>query len=120
MCCTRLAENAGRKNRKKFAIWAPSYKFARLYLRNQGMYRQSGKSLLNSNISFTRAHNMANFGPLAAKISLGNPSKFQRVWRVGFVNAPTSLNGRQPTFARRLAVSRAGTLYTHFRELLPP
>jgi len=32
--------------------------------------------LLNSNISSTRAHNMANFGPLAAKISLGHPSKF--------------------------------------------
>jgi len=25
MCCTRLAENTGRKNRQKFAIWAPSH-----------------------------------------------------------------------------------------------
>jgi len=34
MCCTRLAENAGPKNRQKFAIWAPSHKFVGLYLRN--------------------------------------------------------------------------------------
>jgi len=34
------------------------------------MYRQSGKKLLNSNISSRRAHNMANFCPLTAKIGL--------------------------------------------------
>jgi len=28
---------------QKFAIWAPSHKFVWLYLRNQGMYRKSGK-----------------------------------------------------------------------------
>ena len=33
-CCTRLAENTGRKNRQKFAIWAPSPNFVGLYLRN--------------------------------------------------------------------------------------
>jgi len=37
--------------------------------------------------------------------SLGHPSKFQRVSRLGFVTAPTSLNGGQPNFARWLAVS---------------
>jgi len=36
MCCTRLAENTGRK---KIAILAPSHNFVRLYLQNQGMYR---------------------------------------------------------------------------------
>jgi len=37
------------------------------------------------------------------------------------VTAPTSLNGRQPTFARCLAISCAGRpiLYIHFRGLLP-
>jgi len=34
MCCTRLAENTGRKSRQKFAICAPSHKFVWLYLRN--------------------------------------------------------------------------------------
>jgi len=32
--------------------------------------------------------------------SLGHPSKFHRVSRLDFVTAPTSLNGRQPNFAR--------------------
>jgi len=39
----RLAENAGHKERQKIAIWAPSHNFVGLYLRNQGMYRQSAK-----------------------------------------------------------------------------
>jgi len=51
--------------------------------------------------------------------NLGHPSKFQRVSRLGFVTAPTSLNGRQPNFARCLAVSWAGILYIYFWGLLP-
>jgi len=31
-CCTRLAENTGRKSRQKIAIWAPSHNFVGLYL----------------------------------------------------------------------------------------
>jgi len=50
---------------------------------------------------------------------MGHPSEFQRVSRLGFITAATSLNGSQPNFARCLAVSWAGTLYVHFRELLP-
>jgi len=50
--------------------------------------------------------------------SLGYPSKFQRVSRLGFVTALTSLNGSQPNFAWCLAVSWDGTLYIHFRRLL--
>ena len=50
--------------------------------------------------------------------SLGHPSKFQRVSRLGFVTLPTSLNGRQPNFARCLAVLlRWYTIYT-FSEAL--
>jgi len=80
-----------------------------------------GKNLLNSNTSSTRSHNIVNFGSIAADqfTSLGHPSKFQQVSRVGFVTAPTSLNGRQPIFARRLAVSWDGTLYIHFRGSCP-
>jgi len=51
--------------------------------------------------------------------SVGHPSKFQRVSRIGFVTAWTSLNGCQPNFARCLAVSWAGTVYIHFWWLLP-
>jgi len=51
--------------------------------------------------------------------SLRHPSKFQRVSRLGFVTAVTSLTGGQPNFARCLAVARAGTLYTFSGALAP-
>jgi len=51
--------------------------------------------------------------------SSGHPSKFQRVSTLGFVTAPTSLNGGQPNFARCLDVSWARTLYIRFCGLLP-
>jgi len=56
------------KTSPKIAIWAPSHKFVELYLRNYGMYRQSEKKLLSSNISSTCPYNMVNFGLLAAEI----------------------------------------------------
>jgi len=65
MCFTRLAENT---RRKKIAILALSHNFVGLYLRSQGIYRQSEKNLLNSNISSTCPHNMVNFGLLMADI----------------------------------------------------
>jgi len=34
MCCTRLVANAGPKKSPKIAIWASSYNFVGLYLRN--------------------------------------------------------------------------------------
>jgi len=49
-----------------------------------------------------------------------HPSKFQRVSRLAFVTAATSLTGGQPNFARCLAVSWAGSLDIQFRRLLPP
>jgi len=60
----------------------------------------------------TSAHNGWNL--LA---SLGHRSKFQRVSSVAFVSAATSLNGGQPNFARCLAVSWPGTLYTFLGAL---
>ena len=56
------------KNRQKFAVCTPSHNSVGLYFRNKFMYWQSEKNLLNSNISFTCPHNMANFGPLTAEI----------------------------------------------------
>jgi len=78
ICCTLLAGNTGRKNDAKNrhlrtiaqACWAIS---------SQGMYRQSEKNLLSSNISSTCPYDMVNFGPLAAEIvSLvwGTPANF--------------------------------------------
>ena len=81
MCCTWLAENTGRKNDAKIAIWAPSHNYVELYLRNWGMYRQLEKNLLSGTISSTYPHNMVNFGLLAAEIVSG-------VW-----DTPATFNG---------------------------
>ena len=51
--------------------------------------------------------------------SLGHPSKFQWVSRLAFVTAAMLLIRGQPNFAQCLAISWAGTLYIHFRGLLP-
>ena len=45
-------------------------------------------------------------------VSLGHPSKFQRLSRLGFVTAATSFTGGLSNFDRCLAVSGAGTFYT--------
>jgi len=42
-----LAGHTGRKNDTKIAIWAPSHNFVGLNLRNEGIYRQSEKKLVN-------------------------------------------------------------------------
>jgi len=92
MCCTLLAEIQDAKNRQKFAIWAPSHNFIRLCLCKEGIYRQSEKNL-NSNISSTCPHNMANFGPLMDEIGLpvwGTPTNFN-----GFRVLPSLLQRRR-------------------------
>jgi len=69
------------KNRQKLAIWAPSHNFVGLYLRNYGMYRQSGKKLAKQQYLPTCPHNVVNFGPLTAEIRSGvwgTPANFDR------------------------------------------
>jgi len=84
------------------------------------MYRQSEKLLKQQYL----LHMSAQYGELRPTngwdrfTTLGQPSKFQPVSRLGFVTAPTSLNGGQRKLAQRLAVSWTGTLY--LRGLLPP
>jgi len=65
------------------------------------MYRQSEKNLLSSNISSTCAHNMLNFGPLAAEIVSG-------VWGI-----PATFNG-----FRVLAALLHGTLVVGVSQTL--
>jgi len=83
-----------------------------------------GKKLLNNNISPTSPHNMVNFGPLTAEIC----------WRV--CSSPAAFNGirvlvlllqqHRSTEANQTLYDvwpspglRAGTVYIHFRGLLP-
>ena len=81
------------KKSPKIAILAPSHNFVGLYLRNYGMYRQSEKNLLSSNISSTCPHNTVKFDPLVAEI-------FSLVW-----GTPGNFNG-----FRILAALLHGTL----------
>jgi len=88
------------KKSPKIAIWAPSHNIVRLYLRNQGTYRQLKKNLLSSNMSSRCPHNMVKFGPLAAEICWrvwGTPANFS-----GFRVLTALLHGSQvdePNFA---------------------
>ena len=79
------------------------------------------KNLLNSNMSLTCAHNMANFGPLTLRPvrEFGAPQQISTGFAFAFVTAATSLTGGQPNFARCLTVSWAATLHIHFRAFLP-
>ena len=105
------------KWRKKIAIIAPSHKLSGWIFATAGMYRQSEKNFLNSNISTcpTIWRTLAHYSVWDPFGSLGQLSKFQRVSHIGFVTAATSFIGGQPYFARCLAVSWAATLYIHFR-----
>jgi len=97
----------------KIAICAPSHK---------GMYRQSEKLVKQR----YRLHMSSQYGELRPTngwdllVGFEHPSKFQRVLRLGFGTAPTSLNRSQPNFERCLAVFCAGTLCIHFWRLLSP
>ena len=75
MCCTRLVQNTGCKNRHSGTIG----QLCRAVSSQLRHVSTIGKNLLSSNISSTCPHNMVNFGPLAAEIvSLvwGTPANF--------------------------------------------
>ena len=90
------------KKSPKIAFWAPSHNFVGLYLRNEGTYRQSEKKLVKQQYL---PHMSAQYGELRPTsswnrfVSLGHPSKFQPVSRLGSVNARQSSSERQPNFA---------------------
>ena len=113
MCCTRLAEIQDAKIRQLRSI-------AQLCRTISSQLRRAstiGKKLFNGNMSSTRSHNMVNFGPLMAEIGWrvwDTPANFNGFSRLGFVNAPTLLNGGHPNFEQCLAVSWPGTLHVHY------
>ena len=113
MCCTQLTENRRRKKSPyvHHGTTLSGYIFATMACID------NHKKLVKQQYLF---HMSSQYGELRPTngwdllASLGNPSKFQLVSRLGFVTAPTSLNGGQQNFAGCLAVSWAGsgTLYT--------
>jgi len=115
MCCMRLAENTRRKN---YAKIRHLHTIAQLCLPISSQLRHVltiGKKrlvkqqyLLHICSQHGEVRSTNGWDQLA---SLWHPSKSQRVLRLGFVTAPTSLNGGQSNFARCLVISLAGTLY---------
>jgi len=77
MCCTRLAQNTGRKNRH-FGTIAQLCQAVSSQLRYVSTI---GKNMINIDISSTCPHHMVNFGPLTAEIC----------WRVW--GTPVNFNG---------------------------
>ena len=95
-CCTRFAENTGCK---KLPSRHHRTTLSGCICATKACIENRKKNLLNSSISSTCAHNMANFGPLAAEISLpvlGTPGIFQWVSRLGSITARHFSSGHQP------------------------
>ena len=96
LCCTRLAGNTGRKNHRHLRTIAQLCRAISSQLRH--IYRQSEKSVKHQYLP----HMLLQYCELRPTnswdllASLGHPSKFQRVSRLGSVTARHSSSGRQP------------------------
>jgi len=115
MCGSRLAENSRRKKVAKNRHVGTIAQICRAISSQLRNISTIGKNLFSSNMSSTCPRNMVNFSTNGWDLlaSLGHPCKFQRVSRLAFVTAATSLTGGQPNFARCMAVFWPGTLYIH-------
>ena len=71
MCCTRLAENTGRKKVAKNRHLGAIAQLCRAISSQLKHISTIGKNLLSSNMSSTCPRNMVNLGPLTAEIGWG-------------------------------------------------
>jgi len=107
MCCMRLAENTGRKKSptRHLRAIAQLCRAVSWQLRHVSTV---GNKLVKQQYLLHMLSQHDELRPISGWdrfTSLGHPSIFQQVSRVGFVTTQTSLNGRQPNFAQCLAVS---------------
>jgi len=119
MCCMRLSENTGCKRSAKNHHLGPSHNFVGYVFGTKACIDNWKKKLVKQQYLLHMFPQLWPTNGWDLLASLGHPSKFQPVSRLGFVTAPTSLNGGQPNFAGCLVVSCTGTLYIHFLGLLP-
>ena len=78
-CCTRLAENTGRKVAKNRHLGTIAQLCRAISVQLRHVSTIGKKNLLSINTSFTCSHNKANFGPLTAEIGWpvwGTPENF--------------------------------------------
>jgi len=99
-CCTRLAENAGRKKSPKNRHLCSIVQFCRAISSQLRHVSTTEKNVLSNNMSSRRPHNMVNFGPLAAEIGSG-------VW-----DTPTNFNGFRVLPALLLGTPAVGVSQT--------
>jgi len=113
MCCTRLAENTGRKNSPfgHYRTTLSSSIFAmKACIDNRKKKLVKHQYLLRMSSQYGELRSTNGWDQFT---SLWHPSKFQLVSRLAFLTAATSLTAGQPNFAWCLAVFCAGTLYRY-------
>ena len=120
MCCTRLAANTGRKKVAKNRHLGTIAQLWRAISSQLRHISTIGKKLVKQQYLLYMSPQYGELRPTSGwdrLASLRHPSKFQPVWRLGFVTARMLFNGGQSNFGRCLAVSWAGTLYILFLRL---
>ena len=106
---------------QKIAVWAPSHNLSRYIFATKAYVDNCKKNVKQQYL----LHMSPRYGELLPTngldllASLGHPNKFQPLSRLGFVTAPTSLNGGQQNFAGCLSIYWAGPLYIHFWGCCP-
>jgi len=99
MCCTRLAENKGRKKSPKIRPLRTIEQLCRALSSQLKHLSTIGKKIVKKQYL---PHMSSQYGKLRPTsgwdllASLGHPSKFQRVSRLGSVTARHCSSGRQP------------------------
>jgi len=114
MCCMRLAENTGRKKSLNICNLRPIAQLCQSISSQLRHVSTMRKNFLNSNISSTPPHNMANFWTTNGWDQfgcLGHPSKFQQVSLLGRVTARHSSSRHQPNCGVT-ALNRGHHLYS--------
>jgi len=102
MCCTRLAENTGRKKSPKICHLRIIAQLCRAISSQLRHVSTIGKKLVKQQYLL---HMPSSYGELQPTNSwdrfgsVGHPCKFQRVSRLGSVTAQHSSSQRQPNFA---------------------
>ena len=112
MYCTRLAGNAGRKKIAKKS--PPGHQRTTLsgYIFATKIRIDNRKKLVKQQYPLQMSSEYGALRPTTGWyrfVSLGHPSKFQRVSRLGSVTARHSTSGRQPNFA---VLNRGRHLYS--------
>jgi len=123
MCCKWLTENTGRKNSPKIRHLDTMAQLCQAISSQLRHISTIGKKFVKQHYPRHMFSEYGELRPISSWdrfTSLEHPSKFQRVSHLAVVTAATSLTGGQPNFAQCLAISWPGTLYMHFRGLLPP